>query len=71
MPQFVEEFSCREDAVEALVDLHELDNDPEWPDDLATELREDGFVDLNIQYHGNEYAEVTEISETSPECGTH
>lgn len=64
MPNVCEEFDNRESAVDFLCYLHELNNGDPEDLELAFELSQDGYTDLLLSFHGNEYAEVTQKEET-------
>jgi len=55
LPQYYASHDTYEEAMEDLISLHEIEDR-----ELKEELKETGFVYLDIQYHGNEYAEIIE-----------
>lgn len=55
MPNYCEAFDTESDAIHALLDLHELSSRSVY----AMELRHNGYTELRLHKHGNEYAEVT------------
>ena len=61
MPQYCELFESQEDAEDTLAQIHEFDDSGiNHSRRLRQELRRDGYVDLDIHKHGNEYAAVKE-----------
>jgi len=57
LPNYSDIFDTKEDAVDALLDLHEIDHCSE----VADHLTEFGYSDLNLEVNGNEYAEIVEL----------
>ena len=59
LPNYSDIFDSKEEAVDALLDLHEIDHCSQ----VADELTEFGYSDLNLEVNGNEYAEIVELEE--------
>ena len=57
LPNYAGAYATYEDAVDSLVDLHEMG------DVLRDVFDRDGYVALDLDTHGNEYAEVVACEE--------
>lgn len=62
MPNLCEAHGTYDEAVDSLIDTHELGKR------RAAELRQNGYIELNLHRDGNEYAEVTECDCPDLEC---
>lgn len=62
LPNYVALHESRQNAIDDLVSLHELDNDA----GKMRDLKQTGFVELNAHEDGNEYAEVMECNCDNP-----
>ena len=60
MPNYCASCDTYHDAVDSLISLHDLGRK------RAKELRADGYIELNMQRDGNEYAEITECDCDNP-----
>lgn len=54
VPLLLERFETRADAINYLIDVHEMSRRQ------ARDLRRDGWVELDLHKQGNEYASVDE-----------
>lgn len=61
MPNYCTSHDSYKDAVDDLAAMHELGKN------RKTELRKNGYIELNIHRDGNEYAEITECDCADPE----
>lgn len=61
IPLFCEWYDSKEDAEDGLAMVHEFDDSGiNHSRRLRRTLRRDGYVDLDIHKHGNEYAQVSQ-----------
>jgi len=60
LPQLVELCETREEAVDALAQVHELGRD------RRRALKRNGYLELNLRRDGNEYAEIEECDCADP-----
>lgn len=63
LPNYVASHDDRDSALFDLISMHELNADA----GLVRDLKETGIVELDVQEHGNEYAEVIECDCNHPE----
>jgi len=61
LPNYLGSCESYDDAVNDLADLHEM------TDEQIAELREFGYVDLDLHEQGNEYAEITSCDCDNPD----
>ena len=67
LPQYCQSHESFENAVDDLVELCCYDTDEQDEKDIREALEFDGFANLEMGKHGNEYAEIQECNCSEPE----